>query len=184
LGFIHHQSVAELEREINEFALARQTRPSEVLRDLHESLSAEASRFREPGSRSGLHEAPFLLAFLRQLSEQGWRFATNPSVPSAKTPKEELRMLRDDELQAGSSRKPGLERRSSRKHSDSLHLLSSLLARHAHQAWFDAYSAYAEIGFPLGHKCLARVARLRTYGDAINVEVAKTFVEACLEIIN
>ena len=63
---------------------------------------------------------------------------------------------------------------------DAVHFLSSLLARHAHSAWADAHAAYAEVGFPIGHNSPSRVGRLRAYGNAINAEAARIFIEACM----
>jgi DNA (cytosine-5)-methyltransferase 1 len=36
--------------------------------------------------------------------------------------------------------------------------------------------------FPLAHGAPARVLRLRGYGDAINAEVAKAFIESYMEV--
>jgi DNA (cytosine-5)-methyltransferase 1 len=46
------------------------------------------------------------------------------------------------------------------------------------------YRAVEPGSFPLAHGVPARVGRLRGYGNAINAEVAKTFIEAYMEIAN
>lgn len=60
-----------------------------------------------------------------------------------------LRGVRDDDRQAGASRQCGLEEQPAGERADPMSFLSSLLARHALEAWDSAYAAYAEIGFPL-----------------------------------
>jgi hypothetical protein len=62
-----------------------------------------------------------------------------------------------------------------------VHLLPSLLARHAHSAWGQAYEAHAEIGFPLGHNAFSRVGRLRAYGNAIVAPLAAEFIAAVMD---
>jgi len=87
-------------------------------------------------------------------------------------------MLWSDLALAGTPYQRGLDGQLPGKHPDALHLLSSLLARHAHSAWGDAYTAYAEIGFPLGRNAPNRVMRLRGYGNAINAEAATAWIES------
>ena len=85
-------------------------------------------------------------------------------------------MLWDNEAAARASRQRGLEGQPARERADALHFLSPVLARHAQASWGKAYSAYAEIGFPLGRNAPGRVVRLRAYGNAINVQQAAEFV--------
>jgi len=62
-----------------------------------------------------------------------------------------------------------------------LHILPSILARHAQSAWGDAYAAYAVIGFPLSRGEPNRVGRLRAYGNAIVPPLAAEFIGAFME---
>ena len=63
-------------------------------------------------------------------------------------------------------------------------VLSSILARHAQEAWSLAYEPYAAAGFPLEHGARARVGRLRGYGNAIVADAAQAFIEAYLDTEN
>ena len=65
-----------------------------------------------------------------------------------------------------------------------MRVLSSILARHASEAWANAYATYAPIGFPLERNAKARVGRLRGYGNAINAVQAQVFIEAVIETID
>jgi len=62
-----------------------------------------------------------------------------------------------------------------------LHILPSILARHAQAAWADAYAAHAVIGFPLSRGEPNRVGRLRAFGNAIVSPLAAEFIKAFME---
>lgn len=181
LGRVRAEVIAEIEKEINASTMEREIRSAETLRALWCALRAQASRVWTLGRIPGLHEAPFLLAFLRQLTEQGWGIEKGVSLSCAQTSCGQLRSVRHDIGVASASCERGLEGQPTRELADAVHFLSSLLARHAHSAWGDAYAAYAEIGFPLGHNAPSRVGRLRAYGNAINAEAAQAFIEAYLQ---
>jgi hypothetical protein len=76
-----------------------------------------------------------------------------------------------------------LDEQQAEKHSDAVHILSSILARHAQTAWSEAFSRNASDAFPLIRNAPARVGRLRAYGNAIVSEVAVTFIRAARELI-
>ncbi len=181
LGRVRAEVIGEIEKEINASTVEREIRSAETLRALWCALRAQASRVWTPGRVPGLHEAPFLLAFLRQLTEQGWGVEKDVSLSCTQTSCGQMRSVRHDIGVASASCERGLEGQPSRELADAVHFLSSLLARHAYSAWGDTYAAYAEIGFPLGHNAPSRVGRLRSYGNAINAEAAKAFIESYLE---
>lgn len=180
LGRVRPEVIAEIEKEINASPMEREICSVEVLRELRRSLGAQAPRIWAPGRLPGLHEAPFLLAFLRQLTEQGWGVEKGVSLPCEETSREPMRSVRSDIGSASPSCERGLEGQPTRELTDAVHFLSSLLARHAHSAWADAHAAYAEVGFPIGHNSPSRMGRLRAYGNAINAEAARVFIEACM----
>ena len=148
------------------------------MRELLENLGEEAKCCWPLGGVPGLHEAPFLLAFLRQLQTQGWEIAEGIALSRSEATGGELRSVWRQQAVAGASHRRGLDEQRSVKHSDTVRVLSRILARHASEAWGDTYAAYAEIGFPLGTDSRARVGRLRAYGNAINAEAAKEFIAA------
>ena len=180
LGRVCASTIAQIEREINAWSMETKVDGSSAMRDLQKHLGTESQFIWSTGRLPRLHEAPFLLAFLRQLAEQGWRFSERPSVPGAQTFETDMRMLRDNGSAPSASREHGLARQQPNERSDTLHFLSSLLARHAHTAWDNSYSTYAEIGFPLAGKSYSRTGRLKGYGNAINMHAAAAFIRATL----
>ena len=154
---------------------------SEGLRDLWNSAHEAAPRFWEAGRLPGLHEAPFLLAFLRQLTEQGWGIPERLSIPGSQVPEGRMRVLWSEVGATCPPRQLRLEGQQAGEYPDALRVLSSVLARHAHQAWEAAHSAYADTCNPLVHGSRGRVQRLRGYGNAINPHQAAEFVMACEE---
>lgn len=181
LGRVCPEIIAKIEEEVTSLAMEVEDCGATLLRNLREALASEAPRIWTIGGLPGLHEAPFLLAFLRQLQEQGWRFSERDALPRTKVEEDEVRGLRCDRPVTGAPHQRRLDGQPTREHPDPLHLLSSLLARHAHSAWGRAYEAYAEIGFPLGHNIPARVGRLRAYGNGIVAPLAQTFIESVME---
>lgn len=181
LGRVRDSIVAELQEEINAWSMETEVTPAEGLRALRRSLTEATPREWTVGGLPGLYEAPFLLAFMRQLAEQGWYVAEGVPLSCPEAQRARVRMLRNDLATASASRQRELAGQLPGKHPDALHLLSSLLARRAHSAWSDTYSAYAEVGFPLGVNSPARVGRLRGYGNAIVVAAAVAWIESYLE---
>jgi len=181
LGRVCAGSIEKIEGEINAWAVESEIDSREAMRDLHHYLAAKSHACWAPGRLPGLHEAPFLLAFMRQLAGQGWGFSECSPLQGSEASEAGVRVLRDNRTAAGAPRQHGLEGQQPGECSNAVHFLSSLLARHAHTAWNHAYSTYAEIGFPLAHGARSRTGRLRAYGNAINAEAATQFIAAYLE---
>jgi site-specific DNA-cytosine methylase len=181
LGRVRAEVVAALEEEINAWSVEGKVDRDSALRNLLEGLGSQAKQCWSAGRLPGLHEAPFLLAFLRQLKEQGWRVAECLPLSCKEIAEGAMRGLRHNEESAGAPCEHGLEGQQAGECADALSVLSSLLARHASEAWDDAYAAHAEIGFPLAVGARSRVGRLRGYGNAINAEAATQFIAAYLE---
>lgn len=183
LGRVRADIIAAIEEEIDASAMESEIRRPETLRALRDHLGAQTRRFWAPGGLPGLHEAPFLLAFVRQLTTQGWAIQKGSPLPRPEAADRDMRSLRDGEALASSPRQRGLDGQPTREPSDAVRVLSCILARHAQAAWGDAYAAYAEIGFPLGRDSRSRVGRLRAYGNAINAQQAQIFIEESMRCI-
>lgn len=183
LGRLRSEVIAQVEEEIDASTAQTKGGRTAAMRTLLESLGAEAKRCWQTGGLPGLHEAPFLLAFMRQLQEQGWQIAEGIALPRPETENGILRGVRGDQPPTGAPCERGLDRQSAGESADIVCVLSRILARHASQAWDDAYASHAEIGFPLGSNSRSRAGRLRAYGNAINAEAAAHFIAAYLESI-
>jgi len=180
LGRLRDSCVTEIEKEIDAISVEAQIDANSLLRDLSGALAEEAHQ-RKVGGIPGLHEASFLLSFLRQLAIQRWKFSESFSLQSEETSPGIMCGMRIGEALARSSRERGLDGQFSDQPANALHILSSILARHAQAEWGEAHQAYAEVGFPIGHNSQSRVARLRGYGDCIVATQAAGFIEAYLE---
>ena len=167
---------------MNAWSVESQIDRNQALRDLLAHLGTETQRCWEAGRVPELHEAPFLLAFLRQLKTQGWRDAQRLPLSCEEIRETVLRSMRPDAGLAGPSRRYELAEQLAPEPADPLSVLSSLLARHARTAWGDAYDAYAETQHPLAHGARNRVGRLRAYGNAIVAQAAATFINAYLDM--
>lgn len=178
LGRVRPEIIAQVEEEINAATAQAEGGRTAAMRALLETLGAEAKCCWPAGGVPRLHEAPFLLAFLRQLQAQGWNLAEGVALSRSEATSGVLRSVWHDQAVAGASHRRGLEEQRSGEPADVVRVLSRILARHASEAWGNAYAGYAEIGFPIGHNAPARVGRLRAYGNAINAEQAVEFIKA------
>ena len=178
LGRVRPEIIAQVEEKINAATAQSESSRTTAMRDLLDYLATEAKRCWASGGLPGLHEAPFLLAFLRQLQEQGWRIAECLSVPRPQTFAPGLRGLRGNGEPSSAPCEHGLAGQLAGERADLVLVLSSLLARHAREAWDDAYAAHAETGFPLAHGARNRMGRLRAYGNAIVAPLAAEFIKA------
>jgi site-specific DNA-cytosine methylase len=181
LGLVRADIITALTEEINAAAMETKVIGAEAMRDVWDHLGTQAKRCWPSRGLPGLHEAPFLLAFVRQLASQGWLLAQGISLSRPEASGESLRGLRDDEALAGASHRRELDEQRSGERPDVVRVLSCILARHAQEAWGEAYKTYAAIGFPLSTGEPARVGRLRAYGNAINREAAAAFIAAADE---
>lgn len=170
------------EAEINAWAVEAKVDLSSAMRDLWCQYASEAKSCWTAGRFPRLCEAPFLLAYLRQLAVEGWSVAKGCALSCEETAAVGLRVLRDGRSTAGSPCRSGLAEQRAGQPSDPLHILSSLLARHAHQAWDIPYRAHAETRYPLTAGAANRVGRLRGYGNAIVGPVAQGFIQAVMAV--
>jgi hypothetical protein len=182
LGRLRPNAVAAAEREIAD-ACQCKADPGEALHDLWHALSAEASREWASGRPQRVSEARFLLAFLRQLSEQGWAFKESISRASAETAEAKLRSVRSNRTTSRAPYQRRLDGQYAVEHSDLVHLLSSILARHAQAAWAEAFDKNACSTFPLAIGQSNRVGRLRAYGNAMHRAKITQFILASQEAI-
>jgi hypothetical protein len=174
------QRVAQFEEEIDALSMESQIDRATLLWDVRETLGAQAASVWAAGGLPGLHTPPVLLAFLRQLSQQGWAVKEGVPLSCPEAAQVRVRELRHNGSSSRPSPERGLDGQSTSERADAVRVLSSILARHTQEAWADTYTAYAEIGFPLTTGALARVGRLRGYGNAINAEAARIFIEAVM----
>lgn len=180
MGRLCDSRIAEVEREIAN-AFASESDAREAVCNLWRALSEEAIRGWPSGRPIGVYEAPVLLAFLRQLQEQGRPIAQGIPRQSKEDAEKRLRRVWVPESIACPSRQRGLDGQSPAEYSDPMRILSSILARHAQAAWGEAFDTHARTGFPLTHGSPARVGRLRGYGNAIVAEQAAAFIEAYMQ---
>ncbi|WP_231940803.1 hypothetical protein [Acidovorax sp. RAC01] len=172
--------ITQVEEEVNAATAQTQGGRTQAMRALLEDLGAQAQRSWPAGRLPGLHEAPFLLAFLRQLQEQGWHLAEGVALSRTEATSGMLRSLWHEQATTGASHRRELGEQRPEEPSDVVRVLSRLLARHVSAAWDDAYAAHAETGFPLAHGARSRVGRLRAYGNAINAKAAQAFIECVM----
>jgi len=174
--------IEKIEGEINAWSIRHQADAGEALRGVWGELSAKAICEREAGRFSGVRAPSVLLAFMRQLTVQGWRFADAMACSRTRASEIVLRVMRFD---AEAARTPLQRELAGQLHGESsnpLRELSSLLAHHAETCWADACREKAgAASFPLAHGTAARVMRLRGYGNSINAVQAQAFVEAFME---
>ena len=169
-------------QEIDDWCVQAQARPGEALHDLWVSLAAQADAVRSIGGLGGIPSATILLAFLRELSREGWHVEEGVSRQGEETAQSGVRGLW---LPGSVARSPfgrGLAEQRTVQPSNAVCVLSSILARHASAAWPEAIAADAEVGFPLGKGSPARVGRLRGYGNAIVPQQAAEFIRAAIGI--
>jgi hypothetical protein len=174
LGRLRADQVAAIEKEMTD--ATSQDRARDALLDVWRSLAAQTLQRREAGGLRSVQEAPLLLAFLRQLSDQRWAFAQGLPRPGQETSQDGVRVLWWQVPLAGSPRQRGLEGQRADEPPDAVRVLSSVLARHAQAVWGEAFDANARDAFPLAYGVSARVGRLRGYGNAILPQVAAAFI--------
>lgn len=180
MGRIGEASAEAIEEEILAYATTREIDATKAMLDLQQTL-VEKTLQRPSGRFSSVYEAPILLSFLRQLTQQGRLISKRFSSSCSETLEERMRSLRVYEEASRAPRKRELEGLSEKEHSNIMCVLSSVLARYASTAWTEAFSANEKDTFPLAHGEVNRIGRLRGYGNAIVAPLAQAFIESYLD---
>lgn len=180
MGRLRSGAVAAIKEEVAD-AIGCEAVARETLLLLLATLREEAPQRWADGGFRLVHEAPILLAFVRQLADEGWALAQSVLRSGAEATEAALRGMRRDDETARAPYRRGLDEQRADEHPDALRVLSSILARHAQASWGEAVARHAADSFPLAHGAPARVGRLRAYGNAIVAEQAAGFVTAFSE---
>ena len=180
MGPLRSEDIWKVEEAVEQWAQRHQADPTKAVRNLWDIVSEEEVRLRPDGGFDSVREAPFLLAFLRQLSDQGWKFPIGDERSSSEASRTVLRVLWFTEQPSYTSRGRGLDEQQSGEPTNPLRLLSQILAYHTEVCWRD--TGWQDVGsFPLAHNAPSRVGRLRAYGNAVDAEATREFIEATLE---
>lgn len=180
MGSLRSEDIRKVEEAVEQWSQRHETDATEAVRNLWDLVSEEEVRLRPDGGFDSLREAPFLLAFMRQLSNQGWKFPIGDERASSEASRTVLRVLRFTEQPSYTSRGRGLDEQQSGEPANPLRFLSQILAYHTEVCWRD--TGWQDVGsFPLAHNVPSRVGRLRAYGNAVDAEATREFIEATLE---
>jgi hypothetical protein len=180
MGRLRPECIYQITQEVTEYATSTKTDIREAMLDVWVSLGAQAIQ-RQTRRLSSVRDAPVLLSFLRQLTDQGWSLAQGLPRPSTQAPEGELRVLWERLQVTRSSYRRGLDQQSINQPSDAVRFLSSVLARHAQEAWGQTFERHVSDAFPLIKGVSNRVGRLRAYGNAIVPQVAAEVIRAYME---
>jgi hypothetical protein len=181
LGRVCSANIQKIEEAVDEWSIRYQANAGQVLRSLRNSLQQEALCERQAGRFPGVQSPAVLLAFLRQLTEQGWRFADEMACTGSGASKIILRVMRFDADAACAPLRRELAEQLGGQSADPLRELSSILAHHAAKCWGEACREKAgAASFPIADSAPARVGRLRAYGNAINAEAAIAFIQSAM----
>jgi hypothetical protein len=181
MGPVCPTQIQDLTEEILAYGRDSQTDPREALRAVWKAHEPAALLW--PSRRlSDISEAPLLLAFMRQLADQGWALAEGVLCSSAEASESALRGVRLGVAPARSPRRRELAEQRPEQLADAVCVLSSILARHAEKTWGDRFRKDAAAAFVLSHGVTNRVGRLRAYGNAIVPSCAAEVIEAYCEV--
>lgn len=176
MGRIGDSDIRAIEESVSRWAEQHKTDGREGMRNLWHLLLSEEVEGRTDGGFDRLHEAPFLLSFMRQLAEQGWKFAFGDERSGAKAFEDHVRMLRYTPTARYSSYRRGLDEQRPGEPADALRQLSQIVACHTAICWGATRWKDAGTSFPLAENAPGRVLRLRGYGNAIVPQVAAQFI--------
>ena len=179
--------IIQITKEVSEYGASYQGGPREAVLNLYEALAQAALSERRPATIQRIHEAKVLLTLLCQLAHQGWPFAQGIWSTGEKTHQEILRMLWLGEPAACPSRRRRLEEQQPREYTNALRILSSILARHAQEAWGESTwqdAAIVRPMSPLVARLPGHVDQIRAYGNAITPWLAAQVIRAWMEAAN
>jgi site-specific DNA-cytosine methylase len=177
LGRLRPEDITGVEQSVANWEKRHSANGTKGLRDLWDALSSQEASRRSTGRFNSVQEAPFLLAYLRQLSDQGWRFEIGHERTSSEASRRVLRVLRYIDETDNSPHQRGLDEQFDGKSPDTLRQLSQILAYHTEKCWGSSCGGNAG-AFPLENNAPSRVGRLRAYGNAINAELEAEFIRA------
>lgn len=181
MGVVCSEVATATAKEVISYANAAETDPREAMLDLQAEAYAAAIRDAAGGSGQ-FYEAAVLLAYLRQLAVQGWPVTERLLGASPEASQGRVRGVRGEEVSPRPPRQRRLDGQPAGEPTDALRVLSSILARHAHQA-----RAHTDFGpdaghaFPTSATTPGRVAMIRGFGNAIVPQAAAAFVRAFLD---
>jgi DNA (cytosine-5)-methyltransferase 1 len=182
LGRVCAAAIEKIEEEINEWSIRHNTDPAKELQAVWTELSAQAIDKWEAGRFSGVQSPAVLLSFMRQLTEQGWRFSDSMACTRSASSEVVMRVMRLDGEAARTPLRRELEEQLTGQPADAVRELSSILAYHTAQCWGEACREKAgAASFPLATGAASRVGRLRAYGNAINAQAAQMFITAYMQ---
>lgn len=166
----------------HELVLANGPQAVRALRDCHGALAIQ----REIRGRGGVSPEAVLLTYLRKLEERTTDEA-RVQLARSEASEEEVRGLRARQEPARAPHRSGPCEQLGREHSDTLQVLSRLLAHDAEAAWVEYSRTYAravfgpdwELGLArVAHGVPDRVDRLRAIGNGVvPAQAAAAFVE-------
>lgn len=182
MGRLRPARVEAFETEIIAYAETYSRNPAQDLLDLWRALPSTDFSEWASGTDYGFPASQILFAFLCQLAAERREVAQGILRASAETPGASVRELWDRQAAAGAPRRRGLDEQRNVEPSDPLHILSSILARHAYSAWQENVVSNAGASFPLAQKPFERVGRLRAYGNALDRQTVEAFLDAVIEL--
>ena len=194
MGRMRPDLQAQVEEKLNEASIRLQTEAGTLLREVRESVGA-AHLFEWGGGIRPVHEAQILLACLLEYAgEEGRQQNATHGAGARSSSQRDVRVLRRQPEAGDPPRQRRLAGQQHREFADSLRLLSSAVARFASEAGYPGIYEDAPASFPLGEPSgegdaqdslglirPPRAARLKGYGNAINAEAARIFIECVMD---
>lgn len=195
MGLLCAELNAKTQEVLNEAAIRLQAEAGEILREVRDAIGSKEI-FVGRGGLFRVCEAQILLAYLLEFArEKGSQPNTTHRASQSNCASRDMRMLWRDKQVVNSSYQRRLVGQPLREFADTLRVLSSSVARFAHEAGYPLLYENAPASNPLGRskgddnaqgalgsvRPSNRMGRLRAYGNAIAAPQAQAFVEAVME---